>query len=126
MIIVKVVLSKIFWSLRNSVIILVTLLSVFFKCSWKSSFELRSSPRWFCVTVRFTVAIIEKQGKISWKLWEKITSWTCLQWSRVILHWNAQLLILSLMPTYLRAAMSKKRQSWTMSLCKSILKKSIQ
>ena len=86
------------WSLRNKPIVLFTLLSILFKCSWRSNLVSNNIPKCFRVTDWVTMLLLKLNvGWVDfWSLWEKITSWAGLLGSglKPIFHWEAQLFIL--------------------------------
>ena len=84
--------------LRNKTIVLLPLLNMLLRCSWKFSLVSKNIPKCFWVSDWFTILLlkINEGWDDFWILQEKITSCACLLESglKLIFHWQAQLFIL--------------------------------
>ena len=86
------------WSFRNKPIVLLTLLNILFRCSWKSSLVSKNITKCFWVSDWITMLLlkINEGWDDFWILRDKRTSSACFFGSgiKLIFHWNAQLFIL--------------------------------
>ena len=85
------------WSFRNKPIVLLTLLNMLSRCSWKSSLVSKNIPKCFWVSDWVTILLKINEGWDDfWILREERTPWVWLLelGLKLIFHWKAQLFVL--------------------------------